>query len=170
MKQLLVFAFTLVIFQSCGQTQSTAATYQEHVGDISFDAKLDDPSFKICTNENNIAQYYNFGGGLQYVGEKIAIDNYFRENFKSRIQKNETGFLTIRFVVNCEGKTGRFRIEGMDNNYQSKKFDKELENQILKLTKQLDGWAVGESRGQKYDYYQYLTFKLTDGQIIEIMP
>jgi len=170
MKYLLVFSFTLVIFQSCGQTQSTVSTYPEHVGDISFDAKLDDPVFKICTNEMNIPQYYNFGDGLQYIGEKIAINKYFTENFKNRIQKNETGFLTIRFIVNCEGKTGRFRIEGMDNNYQIKKFDKELESQILKLTKQLDGWVVAKSKEQKYDYYQYLTFKLVDGQIIEIMP
>jgi len=170
MKQLLVLAFAIVLFQSCGQTQNTVSTYPEHVGDISFDAKLDDPGFKICTNEINIPQYYNFGKGLQYIGEKIAIDKYFIENFKSRIQKNETGFLTIRFIVNCEGKTGRFRVEGMDNNYQRKKFDKELEDQILKLTKQMNGWIVGESQGQKFDYYQYLTFKLVDGKLIEITP
>jgi hypothetical protein len=170
MKLLLVFAFALVLVQSCGQTQNTASIYSDHVGDIAFDAKIDDSGFKICTNETNIPQYYRFGKGLQYKGEKIAINKHFSENFKNRIQKNETGFLTIRFVVNCEGRTGRFRIEGMDNNYQKKKFDKELENQILKLTKQLNGWIVGELQGQKIDYYQYLTFKLVDGQLVEIMP
>ncbi len=170
MKHFLVHAFVLVLFSSCGKAQTVTIGYPEHVGDISFDASLDDPGFKICSKENNIPQYYNLGKGLQYQGEKIAINKYFEINFKNRIQKNETGFLTIRFIVNCEGKTGRFRIEGMDNNYQTIKFDEGLENQILKLTKQMDGWMVGKLQGQKIDYYQYLTFKLNDGQLIEIMP
>ena len=170
MKQLLIYSLIAIVFNSCGQTQHSPTTYPEHVGDITYDAALDDKNFKICTNETNIPQYYNFGNGLQYKGEKIAIDKYFEKNFKGKSQKNETGLLTIRFIVNCEGKTGRFRIEGMDSNYQLKKFDEALENQILKLTKQMDGWIVGELQGQKLDYYQYLTFKLEGGQIIEIMP
>jgi len=170
MKRLLVYSLIAIVFNSCGHAQHNSPSYPEHVGDISFDDKLDDTNFKVCTNENNIPQYYNFGKGLQYTGEKIAIDKYFGENFKNKIQKNETGFLTIRFIVNCEGKTGRFRVEGMDSHYQVKKFDKELENQILKLTMQLDGWIAGELQGQKLDYYQYLTFKLEEGQLIEIMP
>ena len=160
----------MVILHSCGQAQNRNTIYPEHVGDISFDAAHDDRSFKVCTNENNIPQYYNFGKGLQYKGEKIAINKYFGENFKGRNQIGETGFLTIRFIVNCEGKTGRFRTEGMDDNYQTKKFNEGLENRILQLVKQMDGWVIGEISGQKIDYYQYLTFKLENGKIIEIMP
>jgi len=168
MKHILVFAFIIMVLNACGQAQNNAANYPEHVGDISFDAALDDPSFKVCNKE--VFQYYNFGKGLQYKGEKIAIDKYFKENFEHKIQKSETGLLTIRFIVNCEGKTGLFRVEGMDTNYQPKKFNQGLESKILQLTKQMDGWIAGEFKGQKMDYYQYLTFKLEDGQLIEIMP
>lgn len=168
MKHILVYTFIIMTLNSCGQAQNNVATYPEHVGDIAFDASFDDPNFKVCNKE--IFQYYNFGKGLQYKGEKIAIDKYFGENFKNARQEDETGFLTIRFIVNCEGGTGRFRVEGMDNNYQIKKFKNDLTDQILKLTKQMDGWIAGNFEGRKMDYYQYLTFKLEVGQIIEIMP
>lgn len=145
------------------------ASYPEHVGDISFDPKLDDPAFKIC-NEKFVFQYYNFGKGLQYKGEKIEIDQFFKERFKSKKTEGETGLFTIRFVVNCEGKTGRFRWQGMDSNYNPKNFNPDLQAQLLSITRQLDEWIIGQWQDKKVDYYQYLTFKLVDGKIIEILP
>jgi hypothetical protein len=146
-----------------------STTYPLQVGDIYFDPKLDDPNFKLC-DENRMAQYYSFGKGLQYKGEKIKINEHFKVGLKVNEQRNVTGFLTIRFIVNCEGKIGRFRVEGMDNEYSQKTFSEGLTNQLMSLTKKLDGWIIGEHDGKAYDYYQYLTFKIENGILIEIMP
>jgi hypothetical protein len=73
-------------------------------------------------------------------------------------------------VVNCKGETGRFRIQQMDMDYQEMKFLPETVNQLLKLTQQLHGWIIGEYNGAVRDYYQYLTFKIQEGQLMEIMP
>jgi hypothetical protein len=125
--------------------------------------------FKICHNEK-IFQYYNFGKGLQYEGEKIEINKYFSERFQPTAT-SDTGNLTIRFVVNCEGATGNFRLEGMNIQYEPKDFSDKLNDQILSLTKAMRGWKSGrDDQGNAYDYYQYLTFKLKEGQLIEIMP
>ena len=78
--------------------------------------------------------------------------------------------MTIRFIVNCQGQTGRFRVQGMSYKYNEKTFNKNLTSQLLSLTKQLDGWIIGENGGKKFDYYQYLTFKIEKGKLIEIMP
>ena len=153
---------------SCGKTQEKVG-YPLHVGDIYFDSKMDDPSFKLC-DEDRVFQYYNFGQGLQYKGEKPKINEHFGIGLKAESQKNESGFLTIRFIVNCQGKTGRYRVQGMDNDYKEKTFNDDLTSQLLNLTKQLDGWIVGEFKGKAYDYYQYLTFKIEEGKLIEIMP
>jgi hypothetical protein len=123
----------LVAFASCKKP-----SYSDHVGDIGFDEKVDDPNFKICIN-GRIPQYYEFGKSLQYQGEKPALDKHF-EILKQNETTAESGYITIRFIVNCEGKTGRYRIEEMNNEYQSMSFDEKLVEKILALTKELSGW------------------------------
>jgi len=169
MRQGTLIFILLTTLYSCGQTQEKKTDYPLQVGDIYFNSKVDDPNFKLC-DEDRVFQYYNFGKGLLYKGEKIKLIEHFTNGLKVKEQKDETGFLTIRFIVNCEGKSGRYRVQGMDNDYKEKKFNENLTNKLLSLTKQLDGWIVGEYEGKAYDYYQYLTFKIEKGKLIEIMP
>lgn len=143
--------------------------YPLQVGDISFNQALDDPEFKLC-NESDVFQYYYFNGGFQYKGEKIKIIEHFKNEFTVNGDRNDNGFITIRFIVNCNGKTGRFRVQEMDRDYTEKVFSKQLTENLLTITKRLDGWMVGEYEGVQYDYYQYLTFKIEQGRLIEIMP
>jgi len=158
----------LVVYSSCQKSKAQKSVYPNHVGDIAFDEKTDDPNFKICLN-GRIPQYYEFGKSLQYRGEKPAIDKHF-EILKLNETTVESGYITIRFIVNCEGKTGRYRIEEMNNDYQPMSFDKKLVEKILTLTKELSGWIVGGNPEQPVDYYQYLTFKIEGGKLIEMMP
>jgi hypothetical protein len=142
--------------------------YPDHVGDIAYDAKADDASFRVCSQEF-IAQYYSFGGEV-YIGEKPAIVSFFRQHYKGEGLSKENGYVTIRFIVNCEGKSGRFRVREMDFDYQPKQFNKQLISQLVVLTKRLDGWQPAQNEGKFYDYYYYLTFKIVEGQIQTILP
>lgn len=162
--------FTLAFsLPSCAQRKELKSPPpHDHVGDTSFDKELDDPTFRVC-NQLQVAQYYNFGKGLQYKGEKAALNSHFKKLFLD-LKESESGFITIRFIVNCEGKTGWFRVQEMDVNYKPKKFKKTLLDELVKLTMELDGWVIGEDNGRKFDYYQYLTFKFHNGKLIEIMP
>jgi hypothetical protein len=159
----------LSFLSCCSRLSPSNPDYPRHVGDLSFDAKTDDPNFKVC-NETEVFQYYNFGNGLQYKGEKPKIVEHFTRGLTKQGAPTDTGFITIRFIVNCQGATGRFRVQGIDSNYQEKKFSPALTGQLLSLTKQLDGWVIGKYEGMIYDYYQYLTFKIENGKLIEIMP
>ncbi len=164
-------SFLILVLCSCCQTQDkkTDITYPRIVGETKFDAAVDEPSFKPC-NEERVHQYYNFGNGFQYTGEKSEIIRIFKERFKSQEKKGESGYITIRFIVNCKRQTGWFRIQEMDNEYNPKKFDKGIVDGLLKITKGLDGWITGELEKVQYDYYQYLTFKMENGLLIDIMP
>ncbi len=168
---LLVFLLLSCAFvNGCKHTLDTSGSnYPRHVGDIAFDAGRDDATFRLC-DENRAKQYYNFQKGLMFKGEKDDLDRYFKEHFQVQKKKKETGYITIRFVVNCEGKTGMFRVKGIDFDYKMKQFDSKMIEQLLLLTQKLDGWMIGEIDGKVYDYYQYLTFKIENGQLIEIMP
>ena len=142
--------------------------YPRHVGDIAFDAGLDDPNFKVC-NEALIFQYYNFSNGLQYRGEKTAIYNAF-STYQVDTIPDQNGYVTIRFVVNCEGETGRFRIETMNNDYEAFQFNRDIVRQLKEVTRSLSGWEIAVYDGEPKDYYQYLTFKIQNGQIVNILP
>ncbi|WP_165439400.1 hypothetical protein [Chryseobacterium phocaeense] len=48
--------------------------------------------------------------------------------------------------------------------------DKILGEKLLRFTKSLDGWLPKEIRGLKTGYYQYLTYKIEDGKVSEVLP
>ena len=144
----------------------------KNVGDIPFDRKIDSSDFELC-NERRIKQYYVRGSDdtpSGYKGEKKALVKEFFENYNYPITEQEDGYITIRFMVNCQGQSGRFRVQEMDNAYQSKSFKPEIREQLLTITKSLDGWIPVHKDSVYFDFYQYLTFKLEDGQIQQIMP
>ena len=58
----------------------------------------------------------------------------------------------------------------MNFEYQPKKFDPEIKKQLLSITKSLDGWIPVNNGLVDFDFYQYLSFRIEDGQIIKIMP
>lgn len=140
------------------------------VGDILLDSLLDDPDFKLCGKDNRLVQYYALDEKT-YDGEKWAIQNTFSTHYKVPIMDGETGLVRIRFIVNCNGETGRFRLMGMNPDYSKKAFNKTITDQLLKITKSLTGWkSFNRKSGRSIEYYQYLIFKLKDGQITEILP
>jgi hypothetical protein len=166
----LIVLFFSVIITSRINAQSSENKYLNEVGDIQFDSKIDDPTFKKC-NPDESFQYYNFSKGFQYKGEKYEILELFKNLFKSDLKLlHETGYITIRFLVNCEGDTGLFRIQQMNNNYKRIFFNKNTVDTIMSFVKSLNNWPIQEYDGKKVDYYQYLTFKLENGIITEILP
>ena len=163
--------FFLALFSACKPSKTVGvpgSNYPNNIGDIKPDPKLDDSTFRAC-RESNIPQYYSIESGFE--GEKPAIKRYFEQNFKkNRAWAKENGYITVRFVVNCNGQTGRFRVLEMSPEYQSKKFPPALSDQLLQLTKQMIGWLPGKSENIPYDYYQYLSFTITKGEITQITP
>jgi hypothetical protein len=166
-----LFSIFLFIFPVWGYSQnsSTSASYPNTVGDIEFDSKLDNKDFVVCGEKfKNSIQYS--GEGLEYEGEKIAIEKDFKNKYISFTKSKESGLIRIRFIVNCEGKTDRFRVLGMDENYNEKTFSPKITNQLLQITKDLKGWKIKRYKANAVSYYQYLIFKIVNGRIIEILP
>ncbi|OCA79566.1 hypothetical protein BBH99_05735 [Chryseobacterium contaminans] len=156
---------------SC-QAEKKMSKYPDTVGDIAFDEKLDEAGFKKCgaRKERHFSfQYYHGPKMFGYKGEKIAIEEKLKkENIYS--EKKVNGYITVRFLVNCEGKTGLFRSKHMDSDLKDAVLNEELENKLLNFTKSLNGWMPKEIEGLKVDYYQYLTYKIEDGKVSEVLP
>lgn len=139
------------------------------IEDIIPDISLDGDTFKICITTQQILQYFNDGNGIQYKGGKPAIDSVFYSTYQ-QVDSNESGIIRIRFAVNCRGETGQFRLLSSDLNYQPKQFSYEITNQLLRITKSMNGWQPKIWRNMPMDYYQYLIFKIEKGKLTHILP
>jgi hypothetical protein len=155
---------------SLGQEKTEIKSeHPNYVGDIEFNSASDNKDFELC-NSKHIFQYFNIGDGLLYQGEKLAIEKEFAKKYKSEIIKNETGLIRINFVVNCKGKIDRFRLLSMGENYKEKTFVNSITEQLMSITKSLKGWKGKKYKENEIDYYQYLIFKIENGQLKEILP
>lgn len=164
----LIYLCNIMFLFSCKSETQNAVLYGD-IGDIKYEPKLDNSSFKLCHEDLSLQFNYN-GVGLVYKGGKPNLIKHFQEHYTNRKISGETGFITIRFIINCEGKAGRYRVSEMGIDLKQIKFNKEIRNSILEATKKMSGWVPYTLKGNTYDYYQYLVFKIKDAQLIEILP
>jgi hypothetical protein len=171
-KSLIRISLLFSILSSC-QIEKRIGEKQEYlrwVGDIEQNDQMDDPGFTVCKGDDQILQYFNLGQGPVYPGEKSKIINVFKTKYQPITGNNQNGLIRIRFIVNCEGKAGRFRVLQSDYNYQETKFDKKIVSQLVNITRGIENWEVLYREVVPADYYMYLIFKITNGQITEILP
>ena len=153
------------ILYSYGYTYSQGNTqYLRWVGDIPASVDAD---FKICHSESEVIQYFNTSKGFQYKGEKAAIEKSFED---MALPSSLNGMIRVRFIVNCKGEAGRFQLDGWDSEYAPLIINEATASGFIERLSQLNGWFPLTQRGQQVDYYLYLTFQITDGKIIEILP
>jgi len=133
-----------------------------NVGDIPFDPALDDPHFQL-NDSTRVFQYYN--SNSWWLDHKSAYRALFLKAAgelpagPSAQTQTQNGWLTIRFIVNARGETGRYRLLEMDSAYQSFHFDPRLSACLLAATKRAS-WVPAHYHGKTYDTYQYITFHL----------
>ena len=129
-----------------------------------------DERFEICGHERFINDYYNSNPDGSYKHSKAALVDTVFNNLDGEKLMNQTGMLTFRFVVNCEGEAGRFIAEGYDLNYQPYEFPEETVTHLYEIIRKLTDWTPVISGGEPSDAYFYLTFKLNNGEITDILP
>ena len=130
----------------------------------------DDSDFELCGREKAIADYYNSTPQGTYLHNKRAmLDTIFSNLDKSRLT-NESGRLVFRFVVNCEGRAGRFIVRGYDLDYQPKEFSHDAVEHLFGLLQKLQEWRHVVIREEPRDAYFYITFNIENGEIVDILP
>ena len=138
--------------------------FTQHVGDISFDGTVDSSDFELC-GDYGILQYYQVDTYFQ--GGKKAIKKELLPNVNtSGLPTN--GLLTIRFVVNCQGKTGYFRAHMIDSNLSRVEVSKQALERFGTLIAELNGWMPGKIQDDPMDSYAQIVFKIENGTITDI--
>lgn len=128
------------------------------------------PLFETCGEINDIVDYYNGDPDGRPVGGKRVIENKTKELWDFPERPDASGYLTIRFVINCRGEVGRFVAEQADLNFNAKVFDSDLVQRARQIVESIPAWQVAIIRSEEKDSYAYITFKLQDGQVFDILP
>lgn len=160
----LVIIVLIFISASCKVQENEK--YKNDIGFIDPENALGAKEFKTC--DNYVYEYYNSfpHGGFKH-GKKALRDSVMS---KYKTVGTDAGYLTFRFVVNCQGKAGRYQIIENDLNHVPTTLNKNLVSKLFQITQDLKEWKQITLDNQYRDYYFYITYKLRDGKIIEILP
>lgn len=129
--------------------------------------------FQLCNRHLNIGlpshQYYYQGTSL--IGGHYHIRKILDKGFDPE-GTDFTGTVRVRFIVNCEGKTGQFETAVYNPSYERVQ-ELELAEKLERLTRQLGPWipgTYGGKGGAPIDTYCFIAYKIKDGEVVDILP
>ncbi len=132
---------------------------------------LTQESFSPC--DENPAEYFDYYNGTpaaHFKGKKGGLWALLHEYIKPELLEGESGYLSVRFLVNCQGETGYFTTEMSDLDYQEYTFPESLTQHLVAFTSSLKSWQATHIQGEARDSYAYIIYKIVDGKITEILP
>lgn len=162
-----------MLFVSCKQ-EAKEETFRPTKHAFTNDAHYINPEtallsdgFEVC-DENFILQYYN-PERATYSKGKNGLRNFILSNYKNN-NYTDSGYLNIRFVINCKGEAGRYVIHENNLDLEPITFTEGLKNQLFELTTQLKEWNPNFVRDAYRDTYMYISYRIEHGNITEILP
>jgi hypothetical protein len=127
-------------------------------------------TFAPCNENGQIYDYYNGDPDAHYRPGKRGLWAVFNQQIDPALLGQESGYLTFRFVINCLGEIGWFVTEEADLDFNIKTFPEATVTHLLEIIRQLDDWQPAILQAEAIDVYAYITLKLKDGKVIEILP
>ncbi len=141
--------------------------YTHNVEYINPETALLNDDFEVC-NENYIIQYYN-PQRATYSKGKNGLRTFIMSNYKNN-NYNDSGYLNIRFVINCKGEAGRYVIHENNLDLEPHDFNEDLVNQLFNLTTELKTWNPNFTHDDFRDSHMYISYRIENGEITEIIP
>lgn len=166
----LVFELALDELITVAEFNRRADHGTHRVGYIDTLQTLDDHSlFKPCFHENKINDYYN-DERAEFKGGKGRLRAILKDKLNPEKLHDESGYLTYRFVVNCNGEAGWFVTEEAGLDYERRQFSEACRKHLFEILEAENSWKNLTYNGEAIDAYTYITFKIENGEIIEILP
>jgi hypothetical protein len=114
--------------------------------------------------------YYSVGGKYPKSSATVLKD------VQSFLVKNNntysgSGYITFRFKIDCEGKQmQKVQVLQTDQKYLKHQFDKKLVDELFIFLRTLSQWKIATMEGKAYLYRAFITFKIKNGKVINIIP
>ena len=125
--------------------------------------------FQNCTNCFRKTWYLPHSGNLYELRQLIAT------RYQPLKRPGESGLVRVSFVLNCAGTSGLFDVQGFDDAYRSKPFSNQITSQLLAICREYvvtsPLFRLDDKSGDRsHDQLVSFTFRLKDGQFIDLLP
>ena len=144
--------------------------YKNYIGYIAQDTALLNDKYNLC-EDGYIQRTYNGAGLEAYNINKKHFRDELKKEF-SETKHSDSGYLNFRFLVNCEGNAGWFEIIEMNLDLEEQKMDSKLVNELFEFTSNSKYWnTLYYTKDQTpYNYYMYISYRIENGKVTEILP
>ena len=170
MKNPLTIIFLSLLFFCCQENEANQDIYQKIDNSVEYinpETALGHKDFKTC-NDDIIFNYYN-PQSASYSEGKNNLRNFILSNYNSD-NYSDSGYLNILFVINCKGEAGRYKVYENNLDLEPQKFNSQLKTELLNLTMKLKKWNPNFIRGEYVDSSMYISYRIENGKITEILP
>ena len=132
---------------------------------------MDTTSNNTTTCKDHDTYYYQVGGKYPKSSSTLLKEVQLFLQVNHEVYTG-SGYITFRFQIDCEGKMmQKVQVLQTDNSYLVSHFNKTLVNELFTFLKSLDKWKIAKAKnGETFPYRAFLTFKINNGKVINIIP
>lgn len=132
---------------------------------------IDTTSEQTLKCKNYTVYFYQIGGKYPENSASLLKELVAFQQAKATIDSG-SGNITFRFTVNCVGQViKKVQVLQTDEKYNLCHFQKPFVNQLFLFLKTLKKWKIVKKRnGEPLNYLAFITFKIKNGKVINIIP
>tara|TARA_R110001583_G_scaffold57677_2_gene172523 strand:+ start:23714 stop:24262 length:549 start_codon:yes stop_codon:yes gene_type:complete len=147
---------------------STDKPYKNYIGYIGQEKALLNDVYTLCDG-GNIYHTYSSASLKAYAGTKKQFRTALTENY-SGDKFNDSGYLNFRFLVNCDGNAGWFEIIQMNLDLEETKLNPQMVDSLFTFTAMPQNWKELDFHEKSSNYYMYVSYRIENGKVVEIVP
>jgi len=158
----------LVYYYYIGRHPADNKKYPHYIGYLDPETTVSKDGFTLCEEKNPKYTHHGAPKRAYRINKKE-----FDKNIKSKYQNKgytDYGYLNFRFIINCTGETGMFETIQMNMDMQEKQLQSEMVKHLFELTSASENWNIIKYKEEPVDYYMYVSYKIENGEITEILP
>ncbi|MBQ0735284.1 hypothetical protein [Aquimarina celericrescens] len=164
---LLIPGITFLFFATPSQITEVQPKYPDYVGKIDLNKATRTTEFSLCKDENKPHGFYSSSAPHIYKKNKLEFREFIVQHYQNR-NRNDNGYLNLRFHINCRGETGNLIINELNADLEPSNLSATLVEQLVDLSMRNENWRTADH--PTINYYMYLIFKIENGNVTEILP
>lgn len=117
---------------------------------------------------NTLPEFYAFSAKYpQSSATTLKNVKLFLDN--KQVSIVGSGYLTFKFIIASDGKMSYVRALQIDEKYKPKIFDRNVVLAFYEFLKTLNKWKT-DLRGTRINYSAFMSFKIQNGEVINVIP
>ncbi len=147
---------------------TTDKPYKNYIGYIDQDNALLNNTYELC-DKGNLYHTYSSASLKAYAGTKKQFRAALAQAY-SGDSFTDSGYLNFRFLVNCDGNPGWFEIIQMNLDLEEHPLPSQMVDSLFTFTAEPKNWNPLEFRKGPSNYYMYVSYRIENGKVVEIIP